>query len=127
MRKEAAAILEQLDNNGTQDQREFMQEHISSIFNGGVPEFFNRYQGSITNYARNYTAKRQTYCGAPEALALAHHLNRTIVIIKQQPEAEQERQLQLGHTPKDMLFAYLPNFETRVRNYFSRTNIILIK
>lgn len=117
MRRQASLTLEQIDANGTQPQREFINDQISGTLRTGRTEYLNKYQGNITNYARNFTAKNKTYAGLPEAIALAHHLQREIAIITPQSEAEQQRLLAMhgNYYPTDMVFVCLPNLEFRVR------------
>jgi hypothetical protein len=120
LRQQAARILEETDASGTQEQREFLQHQIGGVLDGERVEFLNKYQGSITNYARNFTAKTKTYVGFPEAIALAHHLQRPIAIITPTTEAEIQRLAALNshYHPADMVLVALPNFELRVRQYF---------
>lgn len=120
MRRQAAAILEYIDINGKQELRDRMRDQIAGTLIGGEPEFHNKYQGSITTYARNFTAKTKTYVGIPEALALAYHLKREIAIITPQSEqAQQQQAARLGlYFAIDMVFVCLPNFETRVKIFY---------
>lgn len=54
---------------------------IMGCLQGGQPEFQLKYRTSITNYARNYTAKDGSYAGMPEAFTMATCIGRPVAVI----------------------------------------------
>lgn len=70
----------EIDNTWAADKKEAFITMIADELLGGMVEFKQRY-GSISNYARNYTAINNKYVGHPEAMAMAKFLQRPIAII----------------------------------------------
>jgi hypothetical protein len=87
LRQLTAQRLEQLD---TEDNREWLEHAAVGIFDDPA-EFGRRFGGSITRYARQYTATPREYAGSLEAMALANHLQRTIIIIRPRDQDQWEQ------------------------------------
>lgn len=121
LRDNAAAELIKIDTTGTLEMKARLIDMIAGVLIGGMSEFEIRFGKSIGNYARRYTALNKKFAGAPEAMVMAHYLQRTIAIITPPTDTERRRQLAMGNpNPPDMIFVYLPDFSMRVQKYIRK-------
>jgi hypothetical protein len=80
LRQDATDKLRDIDFRGTADHKEALEYLIISAL-PNQHDWVQKCAESISRYATRFTEPDCSYSGAPEAHALARHLNRTIVII----------------------------------------------
>lgn len=85
LRAIAADVWYQIDNQLPEGEE---KERLRNLISGGLPDGTNMddYGKSITEYAKKVTLKPGVYAGSGEAVALARHFNRRVLILVKEEE-----------------------------------------